>query len=475
MDLGNLDPRNAFVKDYLGIILENFDDGIYITDQEANTVYLNHSYELISGLRKSEMIGKNMKALVEDGVVSMSGSLLVLDTGEPVTSEQIFRTGKRAIITSTPVFADDEKTNLIMVVTIVREITEIYSIRRELQRKELQNRQYRLELERLQNELNGNVEYVAEDPQSARLLELAGKVALLDVPVLFCGEKGAGKCWLAQYIHTHSNRAEAPFLRLDFAALAKTDLELYLFGALAHAEQNARIGVLESAEGGTIYIEELSEVPETVQAKFVEILRDGYCVMQDASLQKMNLRLIAGSRYTVEQLRQMQTVNPALLEIFSSLAVDVAPLRERREDIIPLLHFFLNQYNYKAGQDKRFDRESYQCLSEYPWPGNIQEVKNLVQHAAIISDQDVIHVPNLFIQSEMPVAEPENVQTVHYADQADLKMEVAKFEAGYMEHAFALYGNTREAASSLGMDSSTFVRKRQRYEQLGLMNSQKKK
>ena len=89
MDLDKLDPRNAFVKDYLGIILENFDDGIYITDQEANTVYLNHSYELISGLRKSEMIGKNMKALVGSGVVSMSGSLLVLDTGEPVTSEQI--------------------------------------------------------------------------------------------------------------------------------------------------------------------------------------------------------------------------------------------------------------------------------------------------------------------------------------------------------------------------------------------------
>ena len=179
MDLDKLDPRNTFVKDYLGIILENFDDGIYITDQEANTVYLNHSYELISGLRKSEMIGKNMKALVEDGVVSMSGSLLVLDTGEPVTSEQIFRTGKRAIITSTPVFEDEEKSNLIMVVTIVREITEIYSIRKELQRKEMQNRQYRLELERLQNELNGNVEFVAEDPQSMRLLEMAGKVAFL--------------------------------------------------------------------------------------------------------------------------------------------------------------------------------------------------------------------------------------------------------------------------------------------------------
>lgn len=474
MDLDKLDPRNTFVKDYLGIILENFDDGIYITDQEANTVYLNHSYELISGLRKSEMIGKNMKALVEDGVVSMSGSLLVLDTGEPVTSEQIFRTGKRAIITSTPVFEDEEKSNLIMVVTIVREITEIYSIRKELQRKEMQNRQYRLELERLQNELNGNVEFVAEDPQSIRLLEMAGKVAFLDVPVLFCGEKGVGKCWLAKYIHAHSNRAEAPFLRLDFAALSRTDLELYLFGTLPHTEQNAKVGVLESVQGGTIYIEELSEVTEEIQSKLVEILRDGHCVMRDGSLQKINIRLLAGSRYNVEQLQQMRTVNASLLELFSTLAVEVSPLRERKEDIIPLLQFFLNQYNYKAGQKKRFDRESYQCLSEYPWPGNIQELKNLVQHAAIISDQDVIHVPNLFIQSEMSVVEQEPTQALHYGEQVDLKLEVAKFEAGYMEHAFARFGNTREAAASLGMDSSTFVRKRQRYEQLGLMNSQKK-
>ena len=119
MNLQDKDSGNLQVEDYLEAILDNFHDGIYITDREANTVYLNHSYELISGLRKSEMIGKNMKDLVEAGVVSMSGTLSVLQSGEPVTSEQIFRTGKRAIITSTPVFEDEEKSNLIMVVTIV--------------------------------------------------------------------------------------------------------------------------------------------------------------------------------------------------------------------------------------------------------------------------------------------------------------------------------------------------------------------
>ena len=160
MNLQEKDSGNLQVEDYLEAVLDNFHDGIYITDRESNTVYLNHSYELISGLRKSEMIGKNMKDLVEAGVVSMSGTLSVLQSGESVTSEQIFRTGKRAVITSTPIFDGDDKTNLVMVVTLVREITEIYSIRKELQRKEQQNRQYMQELERMRKELDGDVELV---------------------------------------------------------------------------------------------------------------------------------------------------------------------------------------------------------------------------------------------------------------------------------------------------------------------------
>ena len=103
-----------------------------------------------------------------------------------------------------------------------------------------------------------------------------------------------------------------------------------------------QVGVLESVQGGTIYIEELSEVTEEIQSKLVEILRDGHCVMRDGSLQKINIRLLAGSRYNVEQLQQMRTVNASLLELFSTLAVEVSPLRERKEDIIPPPFSFLN-------------------------------------------------------------------------------------------------------------------------------------
>lgn len=474
MSIQGRNSEKIHVEDYLEAVLDNFHDGIYITDREANTVYLNHSYELISGLRKSEMIGKNMKDLVETGVVSMSGTLSVLQSGEPVTSEQIFRTGKRAVITSTPVFEGEDHTNIVMVVTLVREITEIYSIRKELQRKEQQNRQYMLELERMRRELDGDVELVAVSETSRRLVEFADKMAPVDMPVLLWGEKGSGKCRMAKYIHAHSKRSEAAFLRVDFTAVPKGDLDTYLFGTPGNAEHEPQIGLLESADGGTLYIEELADMPEDIQGDLLALLRDGCCAMKEGYLQKLNIRIIAGSRYSIPQLEQMYNINRQLLQHFALFSAEVLPLRERSEDIIPLIDFFLNQYNYKTDQDKHFDRESYQCLSEYPWPGNIQELRNLVQRAAIVSTGNVISVQDLFLHDQVEKAE-QRKETYIYPEQTDLKMEVAKFEAGYLEHAFQRYGNIREAASSLGMDSSTFVRKRQKYEQLGLMKNEKKK
>ena len=144
---------------YAEIIFDSFDDGIYITDEQAVTLYLNHSYERISGLTWAEMVGRNMRELVDSQVISMSGTLAALASGDTVTIEQSFRTGKRAIITSIPIYDREPgrtdpggpKTDageLLMVLTVVRETTELYQIKKELQKKEKQNRTYVRQLER---------------------------------------------------------------------------------------------------------------------------------------------------------------------------------------------------------------------------------------------------------------------------------------------------------------------------------------
>ena len=466
-------------QDYLDMILENVQDGIYITDSEANTVYLNHSYELISGLQKTEMLGKNMRELVEGGVVSMSGTLIVLETGESVTSEQSFRTGKRAVITSTPIFDDvAAPTHIIMVVTIVREITEIYSIRRELQRLELQNRQYANELEHIRGELSGNIEYVAQDEGSVKMLNLAERVSMVENPVLISGEQGVGKEKMARLIHRHSRRCDFPFLRINFSVVPKDDPVSYLFG-YEDANQEYQMGILESADGGTVYLEELTDIPKSICGRILALLKDGTCVMGDGILRRLDVRFIVGSTHSLGEMREYNLVEKDILDCFSLFPMELRPLRERRDDIIPLVQYFLHEYNQKTGEKKYFSRDCFQKLLEYSWPGNVHEVEVQVQRAAIVSSQDEISCKDLMMETkkEKTGADPGEVRDyiIVLDDKTDLKMEVAKLESDYMKKAFMKYQNIREAADCLGMDSSTFVRKRQRYEKLGLMTKEKKK
>ncbi len=473
MNEDQLGISSFLIQDYLEAILENFHDGIYITDKEANTVYINHSYELISGLLKSEMLGRNMRDLVDRGVISQSGTLAVLETNETFTAEQSFRTGKRAIITSTPIYEENtEEKNIIMVVTIVREITEIYSIRKELRRKEQLNRKYLQEVEHIRQEMNGNTDFVAVDKKSVSLMRLVDRVSMVDSPVLLSGENGVGKEKIADYIHKHSDRSSCSFIRINFSIIPQGDPIGYLLGYKDGKSGEYRMGVLENAERGTIFIEEIADIPADLQGVILSVLKEGACVLGDGVLHNLNIRVIAGSKYSLEELRNQNEINWEILDLFSLFPLNVAPLRERKEDIVPLLNFYLNQCNKKTGENKRFDRTSYKKLLEYHWPGNVRELQNLVQRSAIISPEEIISPQDLFIE--------ENIEYVNRGldelpEIYDLKEEVAKLEAHYMERAFEKYQNIRSAAESLSMDSSTFVRKRQRYEEMGLMKRSRKK
>ncbi len=476
-------------QDYLDAILENCQDGVYITDNEANTVYLNHSYERISGLLRAEMIGKNMRDLVENGVVSVSGTLSVLENGETVTIEQRFRTGKRAVITSSPVYEDGEKReHIIMVVTIVREITELYSARRELQRVMARNREYANEIRRLEAELGGETAMVAVDEKSVRQIRLADRVAMVDTPVLISGEAGVGKKTLARYIHMQSARRECPFLIIDWSVMPAEGLAAYLFGYEETDTHEYHMGVLESADGGTVYMEEMTQIPVSVRDRILALLRNGACIMGDGVLRRLDVRFIASSSESLTGLQEKKLWGEELLQCFSAFAVELLPLRDRRDDIIPLAECFLCRHNRRVGEKKRFTRGCYQQLLAYNWPGNIQELRVLIQRAVIVSEGDLMSEADLLLTEpdgtladslrkkvasetvamDMTTADGGQVFPFH-RQCSDLKYESARLEAYYMNLAFLKYHNIRDAAESLGIDSSTFVRKRQRYRQMGLM------
>ncbi|MGI6072208.1 MAG: sigma 54-interacting transcriptional regulator [Lachnospiraceae bacterium] len=465
-------------QEYLYEILEHFHDGIYITDNEANTIYLNHSYERISGLKVSDMLGKNMKALVEQGVISMSGTLQVLETGEEVTMEQSFSTGRQAIITSTPLFrqtgsrqeANNEgaRGDIIMVVTIVREMTELYSIRKEMRIQEQLKLKYRSELEQLRQEYIGKPVIVSEAASTRELMRMVDHVRMVDAPIFLTGEKGSGKRRIAAYIHEYSKRSGKAFIGINFNAIPMDDPAGYLFGRRT-AEGEYQIGMLESAAGGTVYFENLGEMPVIIQDRILSLLRDGQCVMGDGTVRRVDIRIIAGSNESLEYLRKMKKVSPDIIYAFSMFVLKVPPLRERKDDIVPLAEHFLERSNKERGASIRISKGGYEGLLAYSWPENVLELENMVTRAAIICRGNTITEEDLFLGGH----KRETGATVSIAGelppQMDLREEVAALEAAYMTKAFEKFGNLREAARYLGIDASTFTRKRQKYRQMGLM------
>jgi len=458
-----------YANDYLDAILESSHDGIYITDGNANTLRANKSYEEISGLNRDEVLGKNMRDLVAGGMISISGSVHALETRRPFATEQVFSTNKRAFITSTPIF--DENDNIVLVVTTVKDITELHSIKKELKKKEALNRKYHKELENLKREFTVGADIVSADKNMISVLRLANRVALVDTPITVQGNAGTGKETLARYIHSRSDRADKPFVKVNMSSIPEKTLDIALFGHGNEGTDGHIKGLLDSADGGTVYFDEVFALPLETQGKLLNLAQNGILTPEGGTPRKANIRIIAGSRRNISDMERSFEVNKEWYYLLSMFTLRIPPLCERKDDIIPLMDTFLEEFNQKYHKNKKFDAVVYARLLIYPWPGNVRELKNLVQRAVIISENDVIGVDDLFTDDAGSFAAG---KMTNFPDMVDLKAEVEKLEAEYMTMAFEKHKNTRAAAKNLGMDSSTFVRKRMAYVEKGLMQKYSK-
>lgn len=451
-----------FSREYLESILEASYDGIYITDGSAITIMVNRSYEAISGLRRQELIGRSMGELVESQTISQSGTLAALQRREPVTLEQMFKTGKRAVVTSTPIF--DQHNEVVMVVTNVRDVTELHHLKEELLKSQDENQQYRSELESLRSRLTVSGPIPAAAPASKELMSLANRVAGLDVPLLLKGEAGAGKRELARYIVSKSRRRKGPFLQLDCSAYPADVLEGKLFGyapgRLPGYPQGQK-GILELADGGTVLLDEVSELPGSIQTRLFRALQSHH-VMRLGALDgvPIDVRILAATSRDLEALAEERAFHRELFYLLNTLPLTVPPLRQRREDIPLLVENLAAQLNKKYHQRKRISRQALSALQAYPWPGNLPELRNVVERAMILCAGDWIGPEDLPIPSAPRPASDRDSQ-----EPVDLRRLVNELELRYIRDAYQRWGNVRDAARSLNLEPSTFVRKRKKLEE----------
>jgi PAS domain S-box-containing protein len=439
-------------------------DGIYITDGQANTLKVNKAYENITGLKKEEMIGRNMIELVREGKISQSATIIVLNSKKSCTIEQEFRIGKKALVSSSPVFNEDG--DIIMVITNVRDVTELYELKEELEKNKELNKKYFSEIEVIRNQLLNEIDIIAEDEKMLNVLGIAGRVAQVDTTVLILGETGVGKEQVAKYIHKISKRSDSSFIKINCGAIPENLIESELFGyekgAFTGANKDGKIGLFELADGGTIFLDEIGELPLNMQVKLLRVLQEGEIKrIGGVKTIKVDVRILAATNRDLKELIKQNLFRKDLYYRLNIVPIIIPPLRERKKDIEPLAKHFLATLNKKYNFNKSITSAAMNCFMDYEWKGNVRELKNIIERIVIMSRGDKI------LRSDLPInnySQRNKIGININDDSIKLKDAVENLEARLIENAFKKHGNVRAAAKELGIDASTFVRKRKKYE-----------
>ncbi|MBX4265988.1 sigma 54-interacting transcriptional regulator [Clostridium estertheticum] len=452
----------------LNKIIESSYDGIYITDGKANTLRINKSYENITGLQRKNMLTRNMYDLEKEGYISKSSTLMVLKTRKSNTIEQEFSTGKKVLVSSNPIF--DDKSNINMVVTNVRDITELYELEEQLAKNMKLTEKYYSEIEAMRMQYLNSTDMVANDKVMIKLLEVAKRVANVDTTVLILGETGVGKEEIAKFIYKNSKRKSKNFIKINCGAIPQTLIESELFGyvkgAFTGANKEGKMGLFEVADGGTIFLDEIGELPLCIQVKLLNVLQEGEVERIGAVKPiKIDVRVLAATNRNLEEMIKDKTFRADLYYRLNVVPLTVPPLRDRREDIVPLIQHFLSQLNIKYNFEKTFTIEALNTLYNYNWLGNVRELKNIVERVIVMS------CGNKIFKSDLPIKmSPNTIQKDSECKEiGNLKDAVEEVEIKLIRMAFDNAGNVRDAAKILGINSSTFFRKRKRYLEMGML------
>ena len=295
-------------------VIDQSNDGIYIGNEVGHGVYVNDAYKTISGLSQEEIRDLPPEELVNQHYIDKSCILLVKQTRRAMTIESYFyRTGKQCLVTCKPVFDNDG--NITLMIGCIRDMTEINSLREENAKDKTLITRYEDEIAQLKKQLLSGDNLVLEDPNSLELLRSAQKIANVDSSVMLTGETGVGKEVIAKYIHNNSPRSGGPFIKLNCSTIAENLFESELFGyergAFTGAKQEGKQGLFEAANNGTIFLDEIGELPLNMQAKLLRVLQEREITRVGGTKPfKINVRVISA---TNRDLRQM--VNEKLFRI----------------------------------------------------------------------------------------------------------------------------------------------------------------
>ena len=444
-------PINAIIQAF-----EASYDGLHILDKNGNTLYINDACTRIEGISKEEVQSKNIRTLIEEGVYSQSVTLMVLEQKAPVTITQTTVNGKEVLCTGTPVFGENDEIEIVIVNS--RDLTELSNLRHELSLQ-----QYQLENLKLEHKKYSSM--IAHSSVMQKILRTALSIAKVDSSVLITGESGVGKGVLARFIHDNGPRGRAPFVKVDCSSIPETLIESELFGyekgAFTGADRGGKEGLLQMADGGTVFLDEIGEMPLAMQPKLMRAIQDLEILpVGGKETKKIDVRFISATNIDLEEAVKNKQFRADLFYRLNVVPIHIPPLYERREDIPPLINQMVDKVNHKYQMDKSLARDAFDCLVTYDWPGNVRQLENTVERVLVSTDSQVVRKEDLPIDLSL-IREP--FQEIINLNEQKYEELLANYDRRILEAAIQQEGSIPKAAECLGINATTVRRKLNRY------------
>lgn len=484
--------KTELTLDQLLPIFDGITDAVFIDDAGGVCQWCNDACEEIYGVEIDEIVGRSVDDLEKSGIFTPSVTRRVLDEKREITIIHENRFGRRLLTTGTPIFipmtsggwvaaGEGRYTRKIaFVVTTSRDITHI-SAATGKNAKTSGTRNFGPEFLPAggitgEDVFSGNkpevpdaasghstVRIVSRSEAMKNVIALTKRLASVNTTVLITGESGVGKSLIARTLHEEGNRWQKPFVTVNCGAIPESLIESELFGYVAGAFTGSRAGgkkgLFEAAQDGTIFLDEISELPLNLQVKLLQVIQERQITPVGGTKPvPVDVRIISATNKDLESLVRENRFREDLYYRLNVVPINVPPLRERPDDILPLIQRNLVRCNRELGERKTISADALAILLKYPWPGNIRELQNIIERLVITTSHPVISEDDIFIF--IKEAADEN-PTVY--EELSLTAALEKAEKEILVQALENYGSTRAIARVLKVSQPTIVRKLNKY------------
>jgi PAS domain S-box-containing protein len=425
-------------------ILDSIQDGVFTVDGKWRIMSFNRGAEEMTGWGRMDAIGRSCAEVLGANACGERCAMKeTLQTGHPVRDREVLlstRSGERVPVSVSTAILKDRDGRFRGGVEIFRDL--------------------RSSAGGGVNKGTSNAFYgiVSKSPKIRRIFDILPEVAASEAPVLIQGESGTGKELFANVIHRLSPRCEGPLIKVNCGALPETLLESELFGYVKGAFTDARRdkpGRFQLAHEGTLFLDEIDELPTSTQVKLLRVLQNGeFEPLGSTRTSRTDVRIVAASHRDLETLMDQGVFREDLFYRIHVVKLEISPLRERKEDIPPLVHQTIQRFNQKSGKHvKGLTDDAFQALLQHDFPGNVRELENILEHAFVLCrDATILGLRHL------PAYLPQSMRSGTAGDMRTASLEEMEKNA-ILEALRKHRWNRSKAAAELGIGRSTLWRK----------------